>query len=744
MKSISRFKNILKGVICAVTLLMAATSHAGKATYTYDAYDRLDQLSYQDGPAFKYSYNESGSTVSKKLDGNRLRIYIFPDSSGNGEGSVSVSSNDATCGTDCYIYDAPTFVTLSTVPANSGFAFGYWSDPACGNSSTCDVYVDSIKLIKAHFTLVENTLRNYTANVTFNSQGAVSPDTPQIVQYGERINYSLTPFEPFQIASASGCNGTLNRGANTYEAGPIDESCTIDIAFGPLLNISKDGSGTGIVQDTSGAISCGDNCSAAFRHGTTVYFEAFPGSESIFSGWSSSGCSGTGNCNFTVLNPETVKATFTDMRPAAPSDLTAQVVSAKEVTLNWTQNSDDEDGFRIERKIGVLDTYTEVGTVGADETTFNDVGLIVGQSYYYRVAAYNGYGSSPYSNETSIVTYTLPMGNALDFDGVDDVVVVGNEASFDFYSTTPFTLEALVRVEEKGSGHHIIMAKQEAALDNISGSGYYLSVNEFEAGNGRLTFTMHGAAGYSEVYGTKDLIDGQWHHVAVVYSGSNFINGVSLYIDGVAELLTVDTDTLNGSSILNDAPLTVGTITNNPANIAFNGLIDEVRVWNVARTAQELFDNINVDLNGIGSGLVAEWRFEEGTGQLTLDGSLNDNDGQLGDTSGEDGNDPVWVFTGQEYTITVNVTGGIGGSLNPAGDVTVYSGGRETFEILPDRRYKVKDVFINTSSIGAVYSYEFTDVTSNQGIEVEFYEVLPSGYALDFTRSESDVVFTEN
>ena len=56
--------------------------------------------------------------------------------------------------------------------------------------------------------------------------------------------------------------------------------------------------------------------------------------------------------------------------PEAPSDLIA-LGSGSQVRLSWTDNSDDETGFEIERKIGT-GSFVVIGTVGANVTTFID------------------------------------------------------------------------------------------------------------------------------------------------------------------------------------------------------------------------------------------------------------------------------------------------------------------------------------------------------------------------------------
>ncbi|MFH1414075.1 MAG: fibronectin type III domain-containing protein, partial [Candidatus Omnitrophota bacterium] len=96
--------------------------------------------------------------------------------------------------------------------------------------------------------------------------------------------------------------------------------------------------------------------------------------------------------------------------PAAPSGLNATVVSSTQINLSWADNSNNEDGFKIERKTetGATGTYAQIGTVGANVTTFNNTGLTANTTYSYRVRAYNVAGDSGWSNEVSATTSNLP------------------------------------------------------------------------------------------------------------------------------------------------------------------------------------------------------------------------------------------------------------------------------------------------------------------------------------------------
>jgi hypothetical protein len=94
--------------------------------------------------------------------------------------------------------------------------------------------------------------------------------------------------------------------------------------------------------------------------------------------------------------------------PEAPTNLTATAVSCNQIDLTWQDNSDNEDGFEVERSLDGI-SFTVLGTVPADETTFSDNNVVESTTYWYRVRAYNASGYSGYSNVAQATTPACPQ-----------------------------------------------------------------------------------------------------------------------------------------------------------------------------------------------------------------------------------------------------------------------------------------------------------------------------------------------
>ncbi len=93
--------------------------------------------------------------------------------------------------------------------------------------------------------------------------------------------------------------------------------------------------------------------------------------------------------------------------PAAPTNLLATAISESQIDLSWTDNSNNENGFEIERSLTMGGLYAVIDSISPSVTSYSDVGLSSQTTYYYRVRAHNNNGDSV-SNEASATTLVPP------------------------------------------------------------------------------------------------------------------------------------------------------------------------------------------------------------------------------------------------------------------------------------------------------------------------------------------------
>jgi hypothetical protein len=165
-------------------------------------------------------------------------------------------------------------------------------------------------------------------------------------------------------------------------------SVTATDSDGPsALTYTWTSSGPGAATFSSNGTTTSDTSTVSFP---------FAGTYTLTVSVSDGHSSVSGSVGVTVTDPNAVNA---------PGNLIANV-SSRTVTLQWTDNSSNEDGFSMQRAPKVSGntpgTFTTIAQVGANTTTYTDV-LAAGGVYYYRVQAFTNAGrTSPYSNTVKV------------------------------------------------------------------------------------------------------------------------------------------------------------------------------------------------------------------------------------------------------------------------------------------------------------------------------------------------------
>lgn len=219
-----------------------------------------------------------------------------------------------------------------------------------------------------------------------------------------------------------------------------------------------------------------------------------------------------------------------------------------------------------------------------------------------------------HNNGKSDLRLTITGGSsstnrALQFNGSTSYVECQNTPSVN--STESLTIEAWIYPFDWNGNRRIL---QKGYNDN-----QYRLLAEW----GRFVFDVNGVVGGR--LETPLPSTNQWHHCAGVFNFQK--NTLQLYFDGVK---VNERSNVSGHMATTSDKLFIGT--KHPSSTQgdfFHGIIDEVRLWNIARDSASIRKFMNVPLDGTESGLMAYWQFEEGSGSIARDKTVNANHGTL-------------------------------------------------------------------------------------------------------------------
>ena len=222
-------------------------------------------------------------------------------------------------------------------------------------------------------------------------------------------------------------------------------------------------------------------------------------------------------------------------------------------------------------------------------------------------------------------------GYALKFDGANDYVNCGNDASLQI-SGKAITMEAWIFPKSFATNlwENSIIEKTWASgwPDTY---GYVLRCG----GSGILDVAFgNSTQGWFALSSDANaLIINRWQHVAATYDGTN----IKLYVNGKLVKSVAETKSISATS---NSFLAIGN--NQHANTSdrrpFDGYLDEIRIWNIARTEAQIKTNMFKEI-GTHTNLKAYYQMSNGTGTSLTDNSGNANTGTL--TNG-----PEWKLSG--------------------------------------------------------------------------------------------------
>lgn len=281
--------------------------------------------------------------------------------------------------------------------------------------------------------------------------------------------------------------------------------------------------------------------------------------------------------------------------PLPPSHI-AVSIDISDVLVGWRDNSLNEDGFILEKSLDSV-TFIQLAQLPANTFSYSDTDVVEGETYYYRVVAFNSVGNSaaieitagPIAARNALLAHYTLDGNAVDssgnelngtiagnlafvdgvagqagdFDASDDYLSISTDTTFDL---TEFTVSAWLQSDN---------GTRTCAYVNIF-NGFHIRTS---GGEWDVILNSMGSAHINSGY---DFVPGEWHHHVVTVN--NLTRTVDFYVDGVKVGETHSFSTADANPVRNFD----GYVGQYSSSYMWDGRIDEVQFYTKSLSASEV------------------------------------------------------------------------------------------------------------------------------------------------------------
>jgi hypothetical protein len=531
-----------------------------------------------------------------------------------------------------------TLMTLKFVPANSATDFSaiagqttdFTWDTGNGNNQIADGMASPMNATfnaQTGATVNATPTADLTSDATNNTTLCAGDNVTFTATGGTSYSYDVNGGTPVagtgtgnaQFSSSSLANGDVVR-VTVTDANGCSSTASLTMVVNPLPT-------AGLTSDATNntTLCAGDNVTFTATGGTSYSFDVNGGTPVA-----GAGAGGDEFQSSTLANGDVVRVTVTDGNGcSSTASLTMVVNPLPTVGIS----SDDVDnticaGDNVTFTGSGATSYTfqvnggtPVAGTGAGSDEFSSNSLADGD-----VVTVTGTDANGCSNTASITMTVNPLptvgfssdktndeicagetitftatgagagaagtgsGNALNFLGSSNPNpdrVTGTNASLP-QGAGVRTIEAWIKTDPGSSGDESIFEWGTKANNQRSGL--------FIRSTGELVHISEG----TDLDGTTNIRTGAWIHVAATYDGTT----TKVYVNGVLDGSKTQTLATNGTGF------SMGSAVNNTE--FFDGTIDEVRVWNIARSAADIQSTMNTSLSGSEAGLVAYFDFNQG------------------------------------------------------------------------------------------------------------------------------------
>jgi len=402
--------------------------------------------------------------------------------------------------------------------------------------------------------------------------------------------------------------------------------------------------------------------------------------------------------------------------------LAPDTANAGQVTLAWDMNSEPNiTGYKVYYGTASrnYDWFIDVGNV--TQITITDIPN--GATYYFAATAYDNSNppiESTYSDEVNknMCTYSISPTNAsFGASGGTGSVSVTTQAGCAWTASSGASWMSITSGSSGvGNGTINYSVSANTNLDSQTASSTFASKVFTVTQSGAKTYTITASAGTGGTItpsGATTVAHGTSQTFNITASAGYQILNVTVDGTSIGAVSSYTFSNITTGHTIN-ASFSVKTYTIN-ASAGTGGSISPSGKTSVNHGANQVFtitpntgySITDVTVDGVSQGAIGSYTFANMTSNHTISA----------------------LFKANNFTI--NASAGTGGAISPSGNIAVANGGSQTLTITPDSGYVLLDVLVDGSSVGAVSSFTFPNVTSNHTINAIF--VL--GYTLTVTTS---------
>lgn len=403
---------------------------------------------------------------------------------------------------------------------------------------------------------------------------------------------------------ASGHLYVIEKGAGSFGRAIIHVYSTEGVGdVDHTLTVDRIGAGIGTVTSNPGGINCGSDCQQTYNRGTAIQLTATPGAGAYFAGWSGDAdCSDGG---VTLWADRDCTARF---EPGAPPTHTLTISKTGSGTGTVTSSPagincggdcshDYTEGTNVQLDANPDPNHYFAGWGGSADCDDGQLVMNSGRACTAQfeeadtdsglVAAYGfneGGGLTAMDSSGNGHNGTLVNGPgwtedpAIEFDGDDDYIDLG---TFDAGGTA-LTLAAWFNANDLANCSSDDCRLISKSTSTAEDAHYFMLSTHREGSSTRLRFRLKtNGVTKTLVASSGHLLEGQWTHAAAVYDGSE----MRLYQDGELVGSTAKSGTISTSDSVS---VWIGGNPTSPTAMPWQGIIDEVRLYNRALTVNEI------------------------------------------------------------------------------------------------------------------------------------------------------------